>query len=55
MIDKEDTLIEIFCDASDFWEEFFPLWHSIQIENFENQLYRNNLKNRNFGKTASRV
>jgi hypothetical protein len=37
MIAKEDILIEIFCDAHDFWNEFFPIWKQVLIEHPEYQ------------------
>ena len=40
MIAQEDTLIEIFCDAYDFWNEFFPIWRQALIENAHNQEHK---------------
>lgn len=40
MIDREDTLIEIFCDANDFWKEFFPIWQNFLIEHANNQSHK---------------
>lgn len=40
MIVQEDTLIEIFCDTYEFWENFSPIWQKTLIEKSDNQSYK---------------
>lgn len=40
MFAMEDTLIEIFCDAYDFWSAFSPIWRNFLIEYADNQLHK---------------
>jgi hypothetical protein len=40
MNNKEDILIEIFCDAYDFWREFSPIWQKVLIESGQCPLHK---------------